>query len=66
VLESRHEQGALAGAMARQVLERGITAGSLPVRLNQKGVVVVNLKTAERLGLLLPFAIIEAASVVIK
>jgi len=66
VLESGHEQGLLAGAMARQVLERGLKAGGLPVRINQKGVVVVNLKTAERLEIILPFAIIEAAGVVIK
>jgi len=66
VLESGREQGALAGSMARQVLGRGVTAGSLPVRVNQKGVVVVNLKTAERMGIAIPYAIIEAAGVVIK
>lgn len=66
VLESGQEQGLLAGTMARQVLERDVAAGSLPVRINQKGVVVVNLKTAERLGIILPFAIIEAAAVVVQ
>jgi ABC-type uncharacterized transport system substrate-binding protein len=66
VIESGQEQGAVAGSMARHVLERGVAAGSLPVRINQKGVVVVNLKTAESLGIVLPFAIIEAAGVVIK
>lgn len=66
VLESAREQGLLAGAMARQVLERGATAGSLPVRINQKGVVFVNLKTAERLGQQIPFEIINAAAVVAK
>lgn len=66
VLESGHEQGALAGAMARTVLERGVAAGTLPVRVNQKGLVMVNLKTAERLGIMIPFAIIEAADVVVK
>jgi len=66
VLGSAHEQGALAGAMARQVLKRGIAAGGLPVRANQTGIVLVNLKTAERLGIILPFALIEAAGVVVK
>jgi ABC-type uncharacterized transport system substrate-binding protein len=66
VLESGQEQGALAGGMARQVLERGVSAGSLPVRINQKGIVVLNLKTAERLGLNIPYGIISAAGVVIK
>ncbi|HWR04099.1 MAG TPA: ABC transporter substrate binding protein [Humidesulfovibrio sp.] len=66
VLESGREQGLLAGSMARQVLEKKIAAGSLPVRTNQKGIVFVNLKTAERLGLSIPYEIINAAGVVIK
>lgn len=66
VIQSGQEQGAVAGSMARQVLEHGVAAGSLPVRINQKGVVALNLKTAESLGIVLPFGIIEAAGVVIK
>lgn len=66
VLESGREQGLLAGSMARQVLEKKIAAGSLPVRTNQKGIVFVNLKTADRLGLSIPYEIINAAGVVIK
>jgi len=66
VLGSAHEQGALAGAMARIVLERGVRAGSLPVRANRTGAVLLNLKTAERLGIMIPFAIIEAADEVVK
>lgn len=66
VIESGHEQGALAGGMARQVLERGAKAGSLGVLINQKGIVVLNLKTAERLGVTIPFALIQAAGVVIQ
>lgn len=66
VLESGHEQGFLAGSMARQVLEKGVRAGSLPVRINQKGIVMLNLKTAERLGLAIPFELIEAAGRVVK
>ncbi|SNR97680.1 ABC-type uncharacterized transport system, substrate-binding protein [Humidesulfovibrio mexicanus] len=66
VLESAQEQGQLAGAMARQVLERGLAAGGLPVRVNTKGIVVVNLRTADRLKVQIPFEIIEAAEVVLK
>lgn len=66
VLESGHEQGLLAGQMARTVFERDAAAGSLPVRINQQGVVLVNLKTAERLGVVVPFEIISAAGVVVK
>jgi len=66
VLGSALEQGQLAGAMARQVLERGVAAGSLPIRSNQTGTVLVNLKTAEQLGIIVPFAIIEAAGVLVR
>jgi ABC-type uncharacterized transport system substrate-binding protein len=66
VLGSGLEQGQLAGTMARQVLERGVNACALPVRRNQKGEVLVNLKTAQRLGIDIPYAIIDAAGFVIK
>jgi ABC-type uncharacterized transport system substrate-binding protein len=66
VLESGREQGSLAGAMVRSVLEKGVRAGTLPVRINQKGIVLVNLRTAERLGLSIPYEIIEAAGVLVK
>jgi ABC-type uncharacterized transport system substrate-binding protein len=48
------------------VLERGVKAGALPVRRNQKGEVLVNLKTAQRLNIDIPYAIIDAAGFVIK
>lgn len=66
VLESAHEQGQLAGQLARIVLEQGVAAGTLPVRVNQKGSVMLNLKTAERLGLIIPFEIISAAGLVLR
>jgi ABC-type uncharacterized transport system substrate-binding protein len=66
VLESGHEQGYLAGMMAREVLVTGQPAGRLPVRINAKGVVFVNMKTAERLGLRVPYEIFEAAGEVVR
>lgn len=66
VLESGHEQGYLAGMMAREVLSSGVAAGSLPVRQNLRGAVLLNLKTAQRLGLQLPYALIESAGMVIQ
>jgi ABC-type uncharacterized transport system substrate-binding protein len=65
VLESGKEQGFLAGTMARDVLTRGKRAGEMPLRINVKGVVLVNLKTAERLKVDIPFEIIEAAGAVV-
>ncbi|MBI4806445.1 MAG: hypothetical protein HY795_14530 [Desulfovibrio sp.] len=66
VLEAGHEQGYLAGAMAREVLGNGLKAGELPMRINDKGVILVNLKMAERLHVNIPYEIIEAAGAVIK
>lgn len=66
VLGSGLEQGRHAAQMARQVLERGVPAGALPVRTNQTGDILVNLKTAERLGINVPYEIINAAGIVIK
>jgi len=66
VLESGHEQGYLAGLMARQVLEKRVAAGALAVRTNMRGTVLLNLKTAEQLGISIPFELIQAAGIVIK
>lgn len=66
ILESAHEQGLLAGRMARHLVLRGGPAGDLPVAVNQQGLVFVNLKTAERLGLAIPYEIIKAAELVIQ
>ncbi|WP_027193028.1 ABC transporter substrate-binding protein [Megalodesulfovibrio gigas] len=65
ILESGHEQGYLAGLMVREVLT-GVIAGRLPPRINERGVVMVNLKTAEILQLSIPYEIIEAAGVVLR
>ncbi|MBI5520902.1 MAG: hypothetical protein HY916_12705 [Desulfovibrio sp.] len=66
VLESGHEQGFLAGSMTRLFLERRVPASQQPVRVNQRGTVYLNLRTAERLRLSIPYEIIEAAGVLVK
>lgn len=66
VLEAGHEQGFLAGNMARDVLMKGDAAGVLPMRINERGVIMVNLRIAERLKVDIPYEIIEAASEVVK
>jgi len=65
VLESGEEQGFLGGGMAKEVLLTGVSAGSLPVRRNDKGVILVNLKAAERFHIDIPYEMIEAAGSVI-
>ena len=66
VLESGNEQGFLAGGLVRSILETGVSAGTLPILINQKGIVFLNLKTAERLGFTIPFEFIEAGEVIIQ
>lgn len=66
VLESAQEQGWLAGSMAREVLVRGVAAGSLPIRVNRRGLILLNLKTAQRLKIVVPYHLIESAGVVIQ
>ncbi len=66
IIESGEEQGFLAGEMARGLMEHGGNAGALPLRVNKKGLVLLNLRTAQRLGLLIPYEIIKAGGVVIQ
>ncbi|GAB7080566.1 ABC transporter substrate-binding protein [Megalodesulfovibrio paquesii] len=65
ILESGQEQGFLAGTMVQEVLA-GVPAGQLPPQINKQGVVMLNLRTAERLQLHIPYEIIEAAGVVLR
>ena len=66
VLEAGHEQGFLAANMARSVLLNGTPAGELPMRITERGVIMVNLRIAERLQVDIPYEIIEAAGEVVK
>lgn len=66
VLEAGHEQGFLAANMARSVLLTDAAAGGLPMRINERGVIMVNLRIAERLNVDIPYEIIEAAGEVVK
>jgi len=65
VLESGNEQGFLAGTMAAEILSDHVPAGKLPVRQNDIGLIMLNIGTAERLKIDIPFEMIEAAGVVV-
>jgi ABC-type uncharacterized transport system substrate-binding protein len=65
IAESPTEHGYLAGKMAAAVLS-GKTAKDLPMTQGQKGTLLLNLKTAGKLGLEVPYDLIEAADVVVK
>jgi len=66
VLESGYEQGFEGARMVRLVLDKNIAAGKLPVQSTMQGFAMVNLKSAERLGILIPFEIIETAASVVR
>ncbi len=65
ILESGHEQGFLAGQMALQVIA-GTPAGNIPLQQNKRGIILVNLRTAQKLNIDIPYQIIEAAGVVVQ
>ena len=65
ILESAHEQGFQTGSMIQAIL-RGMSPANQPPRLNEHGIVLLNLCTAEKLHMDVPYAIIEAAGVVTR
>ncbi|QTA78592.1 putative ABC transporter, substrate-binding protein [Desulfonema limicola] len=65
IAESGEEQGLQAASLAVQILN-GKKPGDLKIVIPTKGLVVVNLKTAEKLGLTIPFEILESAGRIIE
>lgn len=60
VVVDSEEHGRRAGALARELLGGG-RAGDLPLETNQEGAVHFNLISAQRLGLEIPFDLLEVA-----
>lgn len=54
------EHGIVAANMALQILN-GKKAGEIPIVKNQYGYVILNIRTANRLGVLIPYEIVQAA-----
>jgi len=65
IAESGEEQGFQAARIAAQIL-KGKKPGDFKILIPTKGIVTVNLKTAEKLGMTVPFEILESASKVIE
>lgn len=59
------EHGIVAAQMALQILE-GEKAGQIPIVKNKDGFVILNTKSAERLDMLIPFEIIQAADRILE
>ncbi|MFH2137648.1 MAG: ABC transporter substrate binding protein [Candidatus Omnitrophota bacterium] len=65
VVESGEEHGWEAANMALQILN-GTSPGTLPIKTAQKGLKMVNLKTAKHLGISIPEQIIKEADKVVE
>ena len=59
------EQGAWAAQTALKIIG-GAAPDSIPVAQNQEGMLILNARIAQKLGVELPYTIIEAASMVIQ
>ncbi|MBM9615364.1 hypothetical protein JWJ90_13855 [Desulfobulbus rhabdoformis] len=62
---SMHEQGVAAATIAKRILE-GKRPAEIPVRPTDQGRIQLNLRTAEQLGIQIPYSIIKRAEVVIR
>ncbi len=60
-----YEHGKVAALMARQILS-GKKTSDLPIVVNQNGYVILNLKTANKLGVDVPFEVIQSADRIIE
>lgn len=60
-----YEHGKVAALMARQILS-GKKASDLPIITNSNGYVILNLKTANKLGIDVPFEVIQSADHIIE
>jgi len=65
VAESGEEHGFEAGEMALQLLD-GADVRSLPIRYAKKGIRMINMKTAEKLGIVIPDEVLRSADRVIR
>jgi len=60
-----HEHGKVAALMAKQILS-GKAASDIPMVVNKNGFAIVNLKTAHRLNIDVPFEVIQSADKIIE
>lgn len=59
------EHGTVAALMAKKILA-GKKAGDIPIVTNQDGYVIVNLKTASKLNIDVPFSVLQSADQIIE
>ena len=66
VTVSMKEQGRAAGQIARELLEEGKKPGDFAIKPTDHGRIQLNLRTAEQLGIQIPYGMIKRADVVIR
>lgn len=59
------EQGQWAGESALKILD-GTTPSDIPVAKNEQGKLIVNMKLAEKMGINVPYEVVESAATVIQ
>lgn len=65
VVVDPYEHGKVAALMARQIIG-GKAVSDLPIVVNRDGYVIVNLKTAAKLGIDIPFEVIQSADRIVQ
>lgn len=66
IAEDGREHGFLAASLAKKLIESNKKAGEIPISRTKQGVVMLNLKTAEKQQIKIPYAIIKSAQMIIK
>ncbi|MEW6534384.1 MAG: ABC transporter substrate binding protein [Candidatus Auribacterota bacterium] len=66
ITEFGEEHGFESGKIAREMILNGKTAADFPIKTAEKGIVVVNVKAAEKMNIDLPYEVIEASDRVIE
>lgn len=66
ITEFGQEHGFESGLIAKEMILNGKTAADFPVKTAEKGIVVINVKAAEKMNVELPYEVIEASDRVIE
>lgn len=66
IVWSGETEGYRAGKIARAMLTKGKTAADFPVTTSENGKVMINLRSAQKLGITTPYNVIRLAQEVIK
>lgn len=66
IAESGIEHGYMAGTIAKQIIKEKKAAGDFPITTAKEGLIFVNLDTAAKMGIKIPYAVIKSAKLVVQ